>query len=77
MGEAGIGKSRLVEEMAAGLDQSDLVLAGHGVELETGELPYGVLAESLRALVRQIGVEALLALVEPTSASIWLRSFPH
>jgi len=54
-GEAGIGKTRLVEEMTAQLPAADLVLSGHGVDLETGGLPYGVVAETLRDLVRREG----------------------
>jgi DNA-binding CsgD family transcriptional regulator len=46
VGEAGIGKTRLVEEMTSRLDAADLVLIGHGVDLENGELPYGVAADA-------------------------------
>src|SRR5215213_10903352 len=50
-GEAGIGKSRLVEEMVSRLDDAAVVLVGHGVELKSGELPFGVVTETLRSLV--------------------------
>jgi len=42
-GDAGVGKSRLLAEFAAGLQAgSVLVLVGHCVELGNGELPYAV-----------------------------------
>ena len=63
-GEAGIGKTRLLQEMAARLEGTDLVLVGHGVDLETGELPFGVLGETLRNLVRQVGMEHVVRAVD-------------
>jgi len=58
-GEAGIGKSRLIEEMRAQVDGIALVAVGHGMELETGELPFGVLAETVRHLAAQISLDEL------------------
>src|SRR3954453_18315255 len=50
-GDAGIGKSRLVAEaMAVFSGPDDVIAVGHGVELAGGELPYGVVADSLRSL---------------------------
>jgi DNA-binding CsgD family transcriptional regulator len=57
-GEAGIGKSRLVREALAGIDDA-LVVTGHGADMSTGEIPFGVLADSLRDLVHGSGVDAL------------------
>lgn len=57
-GEAGIGKTRLVQELAARLEDA-LVLTGNGVDLATGDLPFGVLAETLADLVRRRGPEVL------------------
>ncbi|HET6940489.1 MAG TPA: AAA family ATPase, partial [Nocardioides sp.] len=55
-GEAGVGKTRLVSDLVAGLrEQDDIVFLGHGVNLAGGEVPFGVLAESLRELVRTVG----------------------
>lgn len=57
-GEAGIGKSRLVREALDGLDDA-LVIAGHGADMSTGEIPFGVLADTLRDLVHRCGADAL------------------
>lgn len=51
-GEAGIGKSRLVQELVATLDDA-LVVVGHGVGLTSGELPFGVVSDALADLLRQ------------------------
>ena len=50
-GEAGIGKSRLVSEFVAGVDDA-LTLVSHGVAMSTGEIPFGVLADLLKNLLR-------------------------
>lgn len=57
-GEAGIGKTRLVAEALATLDDAR-VLTGHAADMTTGEIPFGVLADTLRDLVRQYGSEGL------------------
>jgi DNA-binding CsgD family transcriptional regulator len=57
-GEAGIGKSRLVSEAVSRLrEPDDLVIAGHGVELSGGELPYGTISMTLGSLVDEVGTE--------------------
>lgn len=50
-GEAGIGKSRLVAELAARLADARVPVS-HGVAMSTGEIPFGVLAELLASLLR-------------------------
>ncbi|HEX6328316.1 MAG TPA: AAA family ATPase [Jiangellaceae bacterium] len=57
-GEAGIGKTRLVSEVVAGLDDA-LVLTGHAADMSTGEIPFGVLADTLRDLRHRVGQDAL------------------
>jgi predicted ATPase len=57
-GEAGIGKSRLVREALTGIDDA-LVVTGHGADMSTGEIPFGVLADTLRDLVHRCGAGAL------------------
>jgi predicted ATPase len=54
LGEAGIGKSRLVSEFArrAG-EQGALVLVGECVDLAEAELPYAPIVGALRAVVRE------------------------
>lgn len=58
-GEAGIGKSRLVAEAVGHLDDA-LVLTGHAADMTTGEIPFGVVADTLRDLARVAGVDVLL-----------------
>lgn len=61
-GEAGIGKSRLVAELLGRVREEHpdaLVLTGHGVDMSTGEIPYGVVADTLRDLRRQPGAPGL------------------
>ena len=53
-GEAGIGKSRLVREALTGIDDA-LVVTGHGADMATGEIPFGVLADTLRDLLHHAG----------------------
>ena len=54
LGEAGVGKTRLIAELVTGLRSAgDLVLTGHGVQMTTGEMPYAVASEILRDLARQ------------------------
>lgn len=60
-GEPGIGKSSL---LAAALDASgrpdDIVMVGHGVPMGGEELPFGVVADAVADLVRQLGRDRLL-----------------
>src|SRR6187551_2036397 len=50
-GEAGIGKTRLVEELRAMAEARDcLVLWGSATDLGDGDVPYGALVEALRRL---------------------------
>lgn len=58
-GEAGIGKSRLVTEAVGSLSEA-LVLTGHAADMTTGEIPFGVVADTLRDLARVAGVDVLL-----------------
>ncbi len=49
-GEAGIGKTRLVSEATARLEDDDVVMTGQAVELAGGALPFGLLRSTLRGL---------------------------
>ena len=53
-GEAGVGKSRLVEELArTAEDQGIRVLVGRCVDIGDGELPYAPIAGALRGLLAE------------------------
>lgn len=72
-GEAGIGKSRLVGEFTERLGRDALVLIGRCPELGTGGVAFAPFLAVLRALVRQLGVQAVAALLPPRPAlSNWL-----
>ncbi len=58
-GEAGIGKSRLLDEFRAALDDSAVVVTGHCVEFGTVGLPYVPLAGIFRGLAAAFGDDAV------------------
>ncbi len=63
-GDAGLGKTRLVDEFAAGARQSGTrVLVGGCVDLGGEGVPYGPFLEALRALGRELQPEALAVLL--------------
>jgi DNA-binding NarL/FixJ family response regulator len=65
LGEAGLGKSRLSTAVADQVrDRGGLVLTSHGLDLDGGELPYGLVSELLRDLDRQVGVKQVRALLK-------------
>ena len=54
-GEAGVGKTRLVGELAARADSAGFtVLLGHCIELGAAGLPLAPLIDALRALARSV-----------------------
>jgi DNA-binding CsgD family transcriptional regulator len=66
-GEAGVGKSRLVEEAVARLRASDwLVIEGGAVALGEDGLPFGPIVEALRSLVRQVDPERIADAAGPS-----------
>ncbi len=70
-GDAGVGKSRLVAELAAGADaQGALVLMGNCVELAEGELPYAPVAGALRSMAAQLEPAALDDVLGPARAEM-------
>ena len=61
-GEAGVGKSRLVAELAGRLsDRGWLVLQGGSVAVGDDGLPFGPIVEALRALSREVEPERIAA----------------
>ena len=70
-GEAGVGKSRLVEEAVARLrDQDWLVLEGGAVALGEDALPFGPIVEALRSLARQVDPERIAEAAGPSLAEL-------
>jgi DNA-binding CsgD family transcriptional regulator/tetratricopeptide (TPR) repeat protein len=73
-GEAGLGKSRLLREtVGRHLHEGDLLVLAHGVDLMGDQLPFGIIAEAMRSLVRAGGPEALAAL--PSGAEAVANAF--
>jgi DNA-binding CsgD family transcriptional regulator/tetratricopeptide (TPR) repeat protein len=59
-GEAGVGKSRLLEELAHRASGTHgLTLVGHCVEVAEGELPYAPIVGALRALAAELSAAQL------------------
>ena len=60
LGEAGVGKTRLVMETVSELERDGgIVVASHGVELAGGEVPFGGVTEVVRDLVRVLGPDVV------------------
>jgi len=64
-GEAGLGKTRLVQEFQHGLPHEARVLVGQCVDLGPLATPYAPIVAILRALAADIGVAALMELAGP------------
>ena len=70
-GEAGIGKTRLVEELRRMADAREcLVLWGSATDLGDGDVPYGALVEALRPLPALLGPDELAEAVGPATADL-------
>jgi DNA-binding CsgD family transcriptional regulator len=70
-GEAGVGKTRLVEEAAgAARERGARVLAGACVELGGEAMPLSPLVEALRALARTVPADALDELLGPARGEL-------
>ncbi len=70
-GEAGVGKSRLVDAFAAALPAGEaLILSGACLELGDGGLPYAPLTQAIRELRHEIGQEAFGSLIGPARAEL-------
>src|SRR5204862_357402 len=69
-GESGVGKSRLLDELAArAREQGARVIGGESVELGQDELPYAPIVTALRPLVRDSD-PALAELPDPLRAEL-------
>src|SRR3954471_9712143 len=70
-GEAGVGKTRLVEEAAGRATAAGArVLAGSCIEMGGEGLPFGPLAQVLRALMRETSPEELDAFIGPARSEL-------
>lgn len=63
-GDAGIGKTRLLEEFR-GRTEDALVMVGGCLEIGDGTLPFAPIVEALRGLVREVGQDAVRAELGP------------
>ncbi|UOE43535.1 helix-turn-helix transcriptional regulator [Agromyces larvae] len=68
-GEAGIGKTRLIAEFTRRLGDDVRVLAGQCVDLGEVAAPYAPVKSALRALVADVGADAVLDAVGPGRAA--------
>ncbi len=58
LGEAGIGKTRLLDDWAADhLREPDIILTGHAVALSGDQMPFGAVRNTLRDLIRRQGLD--------------------
>ncbi|MGG7465470.1 helix-turn-helix transcriptional regulator [Plantibacter sp. YIM 135347] len=69
-GEAGIGKTRLVNEFIRSVRGSALVIAGQSVDLGQVAAPYAPITNVLRDLVARVGAEAVLDAAGPGRESL-------
>jgi DNA-binding CsgD family transcriptional regulator len=66
-GEAGVGKTRLVEQFAVQVDDQARVLLGRCLQLSGGGLPYGAIVDALRDLIASFDSAHLEELIGPAS----------
>jgi DNA-binding CsgD family transcriptional regulator/tetratricopeptide (TPR) repeat protein len=69
-GEAGIGKTRLLREFTRGLGDDVRVLSGQSVDLGEVAAPYAPIKAALRALIGELGGDAVLEAVGPGRAAV-------
>ncbi|TYB68836.1 AAA family ATPase [Nonomuraea sp. PA05] len=76
-GEAGVGKTRLIREFVEHRAGDALVLVGGCLELGTEGLPFAPFTAVLRGLVRELGRDAVAALVPGGNARALARLLPE
>ncbi len=71
-GEAGIGKTRLVDEFVRSLPEDAIVLRGQSVDLDRDAPPYAPILAALRSLAQEVGEEALFEASGPAGDALAL-----
>ena len=71
-GEAGIGKTRLVEEFVRSLPDDAIVLRGQSVDLDRDAPPYAPILSALRSLAQEVGEQALFDASGPAGDALAL-----
>jgi DNA-binding CsgD family transcriptional regulator/tetratricopeptide (TPR) repeat protein len=71
-GEAGIGKTRLIDEFVAGLPEEAVVLRGQSIDLGRDAPPYAPIVASLRALASELGEQAVAEAAGPALHTLGL-----
>lgn len=66
-GEAGIGKTRLLDEFATAAGDDVLVVRGQSADSGSGPVPYAALADVVRGVVQALGPERALAAAGPAA----------
>jgi AAA ATPase domain len=69
-GEAGVGKTRLVEEFAGRVGGQAQVLLGRCLQLSGGGLPYGPMVDALRELTGRLDPGDVAELLGPASGNL-------
>jgi tetratricopeptide (TPR) repeat protein len=69
-GEAGIGKTRLLDEFRSEAARSAVVVTGRSVDLGTGGAPYAPFTGVLRQLVDEVGLDAVVDAAGPGSGAL-------
>ncbi|WP_460707725.1 helix-turn-helix transcriptional regulator [Myceligenerans halotolerans] len=68
-GEAGIGKTRLIEELTSAAADATVVV-GQCADSGSGPVPYAALTGVLHGVVQELGTEAVLAAAGPAAGSL-------
>ncbi len=69
-GEAGIGKTRLLDEFRAEAVRSAIVVSGRSVDLGTGGAPYAPFTGVLRQLIDTLGRDEVIAAAGPGAGAL-------
>ncbi|GAA1981007.1 helix-turn-helix transcriptional regulator [Microbacterium pumilum] len=71
-GEAGIGKTRLVDEFLRALPEQAIVLRGQSVDLDRDAPPFAPILSALRSLAQEVGEQALFDASGPAADALAL-----